>query len=89
MPAVLILGFALFVILAAIALTPLMLVQRYRVGTARRRARVWSSTVNIVGIKRHRAPEPENECDNTSRDRSLGDVDQDEDGRGRLRCCSF
>lgn len=50
MPAVLILGFALFVILAAIALTPLMLVQRYRVGTARRRARVWSSTVNIVGM---------------------------------------
>ena len=27
-----------------------MLVQRYRVGTARRRARVWSSTVNIVGM---------------------------------------
>jgi len=50
MPAVLILGFALVVIVAAIALTPLMLVQRYRVGTARRRARVWLSTVNIAGM---------------------------------------
>ena len=50
MPAVLILGFALFVILAAVALTPLMLVQRYRVGTARRRAKAWSSTVNIIGM---------------------------------------
>ena len=50
MPAVLILGFMAFVILAAIALTPLMLVQRYRVGTARRRARGWSTTFNIVGM---------------------------------------
>jgi hypothetical protein len=47
MPAVLILGFAVFAILAAIALTPLMLVQRYHVSTARRRARAWRSTVNI------------------------------------------
>jgi len=50
MPAVLLLGVALVVILAAVALTPLMLVQRYRVGTARRRARFWSSTVNIIGM---------------------------------------
>jgi hypothetical protein len=46
----LILAFALFVILAAIALTPLTLVQRYRLGTARRRARGWIATVNVVGL---------------------------------------
>jgi hypothetical protein len=47
---VLILAFILFVILGAIALTPFTLVQRYRMGTARRRARAWSSTVNVVGL---------------------------------------
>jgi hypothetical protein len=50
MPAVLIVAFTLFVILVAIALTPVILVQRYRVGTARRRARAWSATVNVVGL---------------------------------------
>jgi hypothetical protein len=46
----LIVAFTLFVILAAIALTPLALVQRYRLGTARRRARGWSATINVVGL---------------------------------------
>ena len=46
----LIVAFTLFVILAAIALTPLTLVQRYRVGTARRRARRWSVTINVAGL---------------------------------------
>jgi hypothetical protein len=45
-----IVAFTLFVILAAIALTPLTLVQRYRMGTARRRARGWSATLNVVGL---------------------------------------
>ena len=46
----LIVAFTLFVILAAIALTPRALVQRYRVATARRRARGWSATVNVAGF---------------------------------------
>jgi hypothetical protein len=46
----LLLAFILVVILAAIALTPFTLVQRYRMGTARRRARGWSSAVNVVGL---------------------------------------
>jgi hypothetical protein len=46
----LILAFMLFAILAVIALTPFTLVQRYRLGTARRRARAWSSTVNAAGL---------------------------------------
>jgi hypothetical protein len=49
-PLLLLLAFTLFVILAAIALTPLMLVQRYRVGTARRRAWGWLATLNVVGF---------------------------------------
>jgi hypothetical protein len=40
----------LFAILAAIALTPLTLLQRYRMGTARRRARGWSTMLNVVGL---------------------------------------
>jgi hypothetical protein len=46
----LVLGFTLFAILVVIALTPLLLVQRYRVGTARRRARGWSATLNVVAF---------------------------------------
>ena len=46
----LIVAFTLVVILAGIALTPLALVQRFRVGTARRRAREWSATVNAAGL---------------------------------------
>jgi hypothetical protein len=46
----LILAVLLFAILAAIALTPIALVQRYRLGTARRRARGWSAALNIAGL---------------------------------------
>ena len=42
--------FALSIVLVAIALMPFMLVQRYRRGTARRRARRWSATLNVVGF---------------------------------------
>ena len=38
------------VVLASIALLPLTLVQRYRVGTSRRLARSWLATLNIVGL---------------------------------------
>ena len=38
------------IVLALIALMPLSLVQRYRMGTARRRARGWVATVNVLAI---------------------------------------
>ena len=38
---------ALIVPVALIALTPLLLIQRYRAGTARRMARPWVATVNV------------------------------------------
>ena len=44
------LAFTLIVILAAIVLTPVAIVQRYRLGTARRRARGWVAAVNAVGL---------------------------------------
>jgi hypothetical protein len=44
------LGVVLLVVLALIALLPLSLVQRYRVGTARRVARGWVATINLVMI---------------------------------------
>jgi hypothetical protein len=40
----------LLVVLAMIALIPISLVQRYRMGTARQRARGWLVTINIVGL---------------------------------------
>ena len=46
-----ILAFVLFAIVAAIALTPLALVQRYRLGAARRRARGWRAALNIAGCR--------------------------------------
>jgi hypothetical protein len=49
-PLIAILAFTLIVILLAIALTPLALVQRYRLGTARRRARGWVATINAAGL---------------------------------------
>jgi hypothetical protein len=49
-PVLLLLGFITFVMLAAIALTPLMLIQRYRVGTARQRARGWILALNVWGF---------------------------------------
>lgn len=45
----LLLGAVLFV-LALIVLIPVSLVQRYRVGTSRRRARGWVATINVVGM---------------------------------------
>jgi hypothetical protein len=39
-----------FVVLASIALLPLSLIQRYRVGTARRPARGWLTSINLAGI---------------------------------------
>ncbi len=50
MPLLLALALALIALLAAVALMPLALVQRYRVGTSRRQARRWIVTVNLVGI---------------------------------------
>ncbi len=50
MPVVLLLAFLLFIILASIALLPLSLVQRYRVGTTRRAARGWFITLNLVAV---------------------------------------
>lgn len=50
MPLLLALALALAVVLAAIVLMPLTLVQRYRVGTARRLARGWSAGLNASGI---------------------------------------
>lgn len=38
------------VILAAMALIPVSLVQRYRLGTSRQRARGWLSAVNLAGL---------------------------------------
>ena len=50
MPLVALLAVTLFVILAAIVLTPLAIVQRYRLGTAKRRARGWVATINAAGL---------------------------------------
>lgn len=50
MPALIALGFALFVMLAAIALMPLALLRRYRVGTSRRLARGWMIGLNMWGM---------------------------------------
>ena len=38
------------VVLALVALIPISLVQRYRMGTARQRARGWLAAINIVGL---------------------------------------
>jgi hypothetical protein len=40
----------LFTVLAAFALAPLSLVLRYRAGTARRMARGWVATLNVVAV---------------------------------------
>ncbi|HXG90655.1 MAG TPA: hypothetical protein VNJ02_20235 [Vicinamibacterales bacterium] len=50
MPVLFALGLILFVLLAMIALLPLALVQRYRVGTARTLARRWLVSINLVGV---------------------------------------
>jgi len=46
----LVLGLVLVVLLAPIVLLPLSIVQRYRVGTARRPARAWLATLNTMGF---------------------------------------
>ncbi|MEO5897352.1 MAG: DUF1453 domain-containing protein [Vicinamibacterales bacterium] len=38
------------VVLAVVALIPISIVQRYRMGTARQRARGWLATINITGL---------------------------------------
>lgn len=38
------------VVLAMVALIPIALVQRYRMGTARQRARGWLTTINLAGL---------------------------------------
>ena len=43
-------GLILFAILAAIALLPLSIIQRYRVGTSRQRARGWLIWLNLFGL---------------------------------------
>ena len=39
-----------FVLFASVVLIPITLIQRYRTGTIRRRARIWLVTLNVVGI---------------------------------------
>jgi membrane-bound metal-dependent hydrolase YbcI (DUF457 family) len=41
---------AVLVVLALVALIPVSLVMRYRVGTSRRRARGWLATINFAGF---------------------------------------
>lgn len=38
------------VILAIVALIPIAIVQRYRMGVARQRARAWLATINVIGF---------------------------------------
>jgi hypothetical protein len=45
-----VLGGLLLLVLAFLVLLPITLIQRYRVGTARQRARGWLIAVNMVGI---------------------------------------
>ncbi len=47
---VLVLGIALLVVLTFIALLPLALIQRYRMGTSRQLARGWLAGINVAGI---------------------------------------
>ena len=41
---------AVLFVLALVALLPLSIVQRFRVGTSRRRARGWLATLNLAGV---------------------------------------
>ena len=50
MPMLIALGLVLFALLASIALLPVTIIQRYRVGTARRPARGWLIGVNLIGL---------------------------------------
>jgi hypothetical protein len=40
----------ILVVLALIALVPISLIQRYRMGTARQRARGWLASINLAGL---------------------------------------
>ena len=40
----------LLIVFASVLLIPITLIQRYRAGTARRRARPWLATINAIGI---------------------------------------
>ena len=50
MPVIALIGVLAVVLILAIALVPLSLIQRYRVGTARRPARGWFITLNLVAL---------------------------------------
>ena len=50
MPIIIVLAVVLIALLLAIALMPVALVQRYRMGTARRVARRWVATLNALGF---------------------------------------
>jgi hypothetical protein len=41
---------ALLLLLAVVVIIPLGIIQRFRLGTARRRARRWLATINLVGV---------------------------------------
>ncbi len=41
---------ALLIVLASVLLIPITLIQRYRAGTARRRARPWLAGINAIGV---------------------------------------
>ena len=49
-PIILFFAILLFALYAAIVLAPLGLVQRYRAGTKRRRARWWMAGINVTGL---------------------------------------
>src|SRR5215216_2686375 len=40
----------LLLLLAVVVIIPLSIIQRFRLGTARRRARRWVATINLVGV---------------------------------------
>lgn len=46
----LILALPLIIVLVVLVLMPLTVLQRYRMGTARRRARSWVATLNVLGL---------------------------------------
>ena len=50
MPILLLAGVIVGMILLSIAILPITLIQRYRVGTARRPARRWIATLNLVAL---------------------------------------
>src|SRR5687767_2423967 len=45
-----VLALAILIVLAVIALIPFSIIQRFRVGTARRQARGWVATLNLIAV---------------------------------------